>query len=142
MERRAARPVKIHFGTNVIIDAAASKQTITLSPSLIVHGTVMDAATGQPIPKFRIIEGGPGLNGATNPIWTLPSRFWLNFTGGTYSNSIEEPGIGGPENPGFYLKVVADGYEPSISRFIEPGEGNVELNFALQAATAAAVKEE
>jgi RNA polymerase sigma factor (sigma-70 family) len=129
------------FRTNITIDAAVSEQTITLSPSLIIHGTVTDAATGRAIPEFQIIEGGR-LNGATNPIWTPPSRFWLNFTRGTYSNSFEEPAIGVSENPGFYLKVVADGYEPSISRFIESSEGNVELNFALQAATAGAAKEE
>jgi ABC-type cobalt transport system substrate-binding protein len=48
----------------------------------------------------------------------------------------------GVENKGYFLKIVADGYDPCVSRLIEPQEGNVELNFALQPASAATSQRE
>jgi hypothetical protein len=131
-----------YFHASFTVDTNVEDQTFTLTPALIVHGTVSDAATGLPIPKFRMVEGWPEwnpFNNTTNPMWSTLGRFWSDYTGGVYSNSLDEAVVGGTENKGYFLKFVADGYAPFISRVIGPNEGNVELNATLQPAASVAV---
>jgi RNA polymerase sigma factor (sigma-70 family) len=115
---------------------------ITISKALVVHGAVWDAATGDRIPKFRVAMGWPEWNpidNTTNAHWSTIGRFWLDFTGGTYSKTMEEGVIGGTPNPGYILKFIADGYAPFISRVIGPDEGDVELNVNLHRAAVTTV---
>jgi hypothetical protein len=109
--------------------------------ALVVHGAVYDADTSQRIPRFRIVEGWPVPNPAngTNAEWSTIGRHWLDFGNGAYSNSFEEPVVGGTENRGYILKFMADGYAPFISRVIGPNEGNVQLNVVLHRAVATVV---
>jgi RNA polymerase sigma factor (sigma-70 family) len=116
---------------------------ITLPSALVVHGVVCDAATGQRIPRFRIVQGWPEqnpVNDTTNAEWSTIGRFWLDFAHGAYTNTFEEAVIGGAENRGYILKFQADGYAPFISRVIGPDEGNVQLDVVLHRAVAAVVK--
>lgn len=113
------------------------EHTITLAKALMVHGVVYDEATGQRIPKFRIVQGYPQPNpvgGTTTVKWSSLARFWLDYSGGTYSHTFEEGVIGGMANPGYVLKFLADGYSPFISRTIGANEGDVELNVTLRRA--------
>lgn len=115
---------------------------ITISKALVVHGIVWDAATGDRIPKLRVAMGWPEWNpvdNTTNAHWSTIGRFWLDFTGGTYSKTMEEGVISGTPNPGYILKFIADGYAPFISRVIGPDEGDVELNVNLHRATVTTV---
>jgi hypothetical protein len=131
-----------YFHASFTVESNVEDQTFILTPSLIVHGTVSDAATGLPIPRFRMVEGWPEwnpINNTTNPMWSTLGRFWRDYTAGVYSNALDEPVIAGTENKGYFLKFVADGYAPFISRLIEPNEGSVEVNAALQPATSVAV---
>jgi hypothetical protein len=118
------------------------EHTIVLTRALVIHGIVWDGATGQRIPKFRIALGWPEWNpikNTTNAVWSTIGRFWLDFSGGTYSNSLEEAVMSGTENRGYILKFIADGYAPFVSRVIGPDEGNVELNVTLSRAVSTTV---
>ena len=115
---------------------------ITLNKALTIHGIVWDEATGLRIPQFRIAKGWPEWNPAdnsTNAHWSTIGRYWLDFTGGTYHDSFDEPVILGTENRGYILKFIADGYAPFISRVIGPDEGDVELNVTLHRAATTSV---
>ncbi len=115
---------------------------ITLNKALLVHGTVLDDSTGERIPKFRIIQGWPEWNpvdGTTNAQWSTLNRFWLDFSGGSYSNNFEEAVVSGTPNQGYFLKFIAEGYRPFVSRMIGANEGEVELNVKLHAAQAASI---
>jgi protocatechuate 3,4-dioxygenase beta subunit len=115
---------------------------ITLANALVVHGVVYDDATGRRIPKFRIVQGWAQVNpldGTTNFNWSSMDRFWLDFSGGTYTNTFQEGVIGGQRNPTFVLKFVAAGYAPFVSRIISASEGNVELNVTMKQAKAITV---
>lgn len=114
-----------------------TEHLITLSQALVVHGKVFDEATGLRIQKFRIAQGWPSWNpieGTTNAKWSSLGRFWLDFSGGTYSNSFEEGVMSGTPNLGYFLKFMADGYQPFVSRLIAADEGDVELNVTLHRA--------
>ncbi len=120
-----------------------AEHVITLSKALVVHGKVFDEATGQRIQTFRIAQGWPSVNFiagstdgqlTTNAQWSSIGRFWLDFSGGTYSKTFEEPVVGGTPNRGYFLKFMADGYQPFVTRLIAADEGDVELNVTLKRA--------
>jgi RNA polymerase sigma factor (sigma-70 family) len=118
------------------------EHVVTLPPSLVVTGTVRDAATGEPIPRFRVACGWPDSQHPDEPAlasWSSIDRFRLNFSGGEFHHSFEEPVINGIPNPGYMLKVEADGYAPYTSRVIRPDEGEVPLDVQLHAANAMTV---
>jgi len=118
------------------------EHTVTLPTALVVHGSVSDQLTGQPIPHFRIAQGWPEwnpVNNTTNADWSTIGRFWLDFANGTYSNRFEEAVVGGTDNRGYFLKFMAEGYAPYISRVIRPDEGDVQLNVSLRRASATVV---
>ncbi|MEI6074500.1 MAG: sigma-70 family RNA polymerase sigma factor [Verrucomicrobiota bacterium] len=114
-----------------------AEHLVTLSQALVVHGKVIDESTGQRIQKFRIAQGWPDWNlikGTTNAQWSSIGRFWLDFSGGSYSHSFEEGVVGRTPNPGYFLKFMADGYQPFVSRLIAADEGDVEFNVTLRRA--------
>jgi len=121
---------------------------ITLSPALIISGTVRDAETGDLIPRFKMITGWPQTNWVPDPAdsaklltkvegrWPTIERYWVNFSGGTYKHVLEEPALYSDPNPGYVLKIEAEDYAPFISRTIAADEGNVQLDAAMHRATA------
>ena len=114
-----------------------TEHLITLSKALVVHGKVFDEATGLRIQKFRIAQGWPRWNPieeTTTAEWSSLGRFWLDYSGGTYSKTFEEAVMGGTPNRGYFLKFMAEGYQPFISRVIAADEGDVELNVTLHRA--------
>ena len=118
------------------------EHVITLRNALRVHGLVHDYDTGERIPNFRIVQGRPRVNwldGTTNNEWSSIDRFWLDFSGGAYTNTFEEGVVGGQQNPVFVLKFIAEGYAPFVTRVITASEGEVELNVTLKRAKAITV---
>lgn len=119
----------IHFA------ADGNEHTITLSSfGLTLFGSVTDAATGQPIPAFRIIVGWPEKDfrtGEMGAAWSTLDRFWFKFEGGAYRHRFGEPALGGP-NPGFLFKFEADGYAPFVTRSFQGNEGEMQLDVAMQ----------
>jgi hypothetical protein len=115
---------------------------ITLPPAVTISGTVRDAQTGEPIPRFRIITGWPQRNiiaGATNNQWSTLDRFWLSFEGGQFNHVFEEPVLGGTPNPGYVFKFEAEGYAPFVTRAVAANETNARFEVAMQPAVTASV---
>jgi len=110
------------------ISALAGDFKITMNPKIRVRGSVSDSETGQPIPKFRVIEGETNANART---------FWRDRSATTASDgnfdvspfSYDQPGLA------FFIRIVADGYLPASSRAIIPGESDVNLEFKLKKGT-------
>jgi hypothetical protein len=119
------------------------EHVITLSnATLVVHGIVWDAATGNRISHVRIALGTPRVNpvdGTTNAQWSSLERYWLDFTGGTYRQDVEKAVETSMDSEGYILKFMADNHTPYISRVIRPEEGDVELNVSLQPAASVTV---
>ena len=92
------------------------EHVITLQPALTISGTVHDATTGQPIPRFRIVTGWPNwdpvVDNTTNVQWSTIDRFWLSFHGGKFQHTYEEPVVGRHTNLRFVFKFEANGYAP------------------------------
>jgi RNA polymerase sigma factor (sigma-70 family) len=127
---------------DVELQPDGTEHVITLQPALTISGTVRDAATSQPVPRFRIITGWPYWNPmdhATNVQWSKLDRFWLSFDGGTFQHTYEEPAVGGSTNPAFIFKFEADGYAPYVTRSILATEHKVQFDVALSPASATAV---
>lgn len=115
---------------DVRIEADGQEHVITLSPALVVSGTVADAESGAPIPKFRIACGwpSPGIDGVIRPSFSNIDRFWLSFADGKFQHAFEEPLIMGMKsNPGYMLKFEAEGYASVVSRVLKEEEGHVTL---------------
>ncbi len=130
------------LGSRATIHPDGEEHVITLQNALVVHGVVYDDATGRRIPKFRIVRGMQQVNpldGTTNVMWSSIDRFWLDFSGGAYTNTFEEGVVPGTSNSGNVLKFMADGYAPFVTHVIGGNEGNVELNVSLHRAPAITV---
>jgi peroxiredoxin len=106
--------------------ASAEEQVVTLDPALVVSGRVTDAATGQPVPRFRIIQGWRQSGGTQETRWSNNEA--VEYTGGSYSTRFDFP------TPAHFVKVEAPGYEPADSRAFQSDEGAQTQDFALQPA--------
>ena len=119
-----------------------TEHLITLDPALTISGTVRDAATGQSIPRFRIVTGWPRLdpiNNTTNFQWSTIDRFWMSFDGGRFQHTYEEPALGGTPNPAFVFKFEANGYAPFVTRAVSASEREVHFDVSLNPASATEV---
>jgi RNA polymerase sigma factor (sigma-70 family) len=110
------------------ISATVGEIAITMNPLIRVRGTVVDAESGQAIPRFRIV---PGESLQSDRIFWR--RRWNEATanGGRFDVSpffMDQPGTA------FFVRVEADGYGPVISRAIRPGESDVTLELKLKKA--------
>ena len=116
-----------------------TEHVVTLQPALTISGTVRDATTGQPIPRFRIATGWPNwdpIDNTTNVQWSTLDRFWMSFDGGKFQHTYEEPVVGGTTNPMFEFKFEADGYAPFVTREVSATEGEVRFDVSLKPASA------
>ena len=127
---------------DVKLQPDGTEHVITLQPALTISGTVRDAATGQPIPRFRIVTGWPNWNpidNTTNFQWSTIDRFWLSFDGGKFQHTYEEPVLGGTPNHGFVFKFEADGYAPFVTHPVAATERDVRFDVTLNPASATEV---
>lgn len=109
------------------------EHVVELTPALVVEGTVVDAETEKPIPRFNIICGYPtGVD--QHPQWIPFGRFRLDFSGGEFQHKLNEPVISGIPNPGYFFKFGAEGYASKISRLVAPDEGMVRFAVRLKPA--------
>lgn len=126
----------------VTVRPDGEEHLVTLTPALTISGTVTDATSGRPVPRFRIITGWPNWNPADNSTsiqWSTFDRFWLSFEGGKFHHGYEEPAIGATADPAFVFKFEADGYAPFISRVVKAAEVEVRFDVALRPALATQV---
>jgi hypothetical protein len=122
---------------SVKVHPDGEEHVVTLPPAVTIAGTVRDDLTGALIPKFRIITGWPAkqfVNGAMTNIaqWSTIDRFWMNFSGGEYRHSFEEPVVGRVADPSYIFKFEAEGYAPFVSRVVRADEGEVRLDVTLR----------
>jgi RNA polymerase sigma factor (sigma-70 family) len=119
----------------VKVRADGEEHVITLRPALTISGTVRDAETGAPIPKFRIISGWQqnGLSGAA-PVneWSTLDRFWFTFVNGKFEQRLEEPVIVGPRKLKYVFRFEAEGYASEVSRAVTEAEGKALLEITLK----------
>lgn len=128
-----------HMRTNrVQIPADDTEHVVTLTAALVLQGQVTDAATGRPIPRFRLGLGWPNFNpvtGTTHAQFSRIDRFWPEFSNGTYRHTVGEQVLSGADDRRLMVKFEAEGYVPVTSRLVGYEEGVVTLDVALEKAT-------
>ncbi len=90
----------------VPLTAGEREHVITLNPELVITGQVTDAATGKPVPSFRLVLGQKY---GVRPATTWSENEAVVITGGRYTTRFAEP------CEAFYVRVEAPGYEPAES---------------------------
>jgi RNA polymerase sigma factor (sigma-70 family) len=113
------------------------EHVIVLPPAVVVSGTVRDATSGQPIPRFKIVTGWPVTNFLDHSVsgrWSSFERDWLTFSDGQFRHAFEEALLYGQANPGYMLRFEAEGHAPFISRPIQADETEVQLDVKLRPA--------
>lgn len=117
------------------------EQVVKLTPILRVHGKVVDAATGQPIPEFTLTPGsarhGMGAGGKVENIGVFwADREVKSFSDGEFDLTFSEPLVhGSTPMPDFQVRIQAKGYDPAASRFIKPDEEDATINLQLHKGT-------
>ncbi len=107
--------------------ASDREHVVTLDPELVISGTVTDATTGQPVPRFRVIQGREQVEGRQGLWWSHNDE--LECTGGRYSIRFDFP------MKAQYVRIEASGFEPADSRAFRPDEGAQVQDFALKPAS-------
>ncbi len=104
----------------------AGEETIslTMKPPTKVSGTVVDAATGNPVPDFKVIQG-IGWDGQNTTSWQR-GRDDVVGKDGKFSYELGYP------YPFHAARIEADGYMPAVSRMFKSDEGEVKLEFKLE----------
>jgi beta-lactamase regulating signal transducer with metallopeptidase domain/5-hydroxyisourate hydrolase-like protein (transthyretin family)/peroxiredoxin len=103
--------------------ASDEDQVVVLHPELSVSGRVTDAATGKPVPSFRVIRGAT-FEGSTEVTWWHSEA--LDCTDGRYTQRFDQP------MKSWHVRVEAPGYKPAESRAFRSDEGATTQDFALQ----------
>ncbi len=102
------------------------ERLVTLERALVIRGQVLDAATGRPIPSFKVYPGHlvmaavpPGLEDASA----------IRGTDGAFRYSFSMPFEPSADS---VLYVEAAGYAPAISKPLASGDNGQELRFLLR----------
>jgi beta-lactamase regulating signal transducer with metallopeptidase domain/thiol-disulfide isomerase/thioredoxin len=106
--------------------ASDQEVTVTLLPVLKVTGTVVDDATGQPVPAFRVIQGTDWGQGQAI-YWDLRGQR-IDGRDGKFQLDVSYP------QPGHAVRIDAEGYAPAPSRVFKSDEKSVALEFRLKKA--------
>jgi|GEM_PF-1759362 len=86
----------------------------SLSPQPVIHGSVTDATTHEPIPSFHIRVGAiAGPNSSPRFQNSNPNQTPPTFTNGQYQQSLSANFAAAPT--GWVLRVEAKGYLPALS---------------------------
>ena len=120
----------------VSLTASDQERVVTLDPGLVISGSVTDAVTGKPVPRFHVIQGIDQPQERQGFLsWLQGKRaitWWrmqaVEYTGGRYSMKFVAP------EKKTYLRVEAPGYEPAESRAFRPDEGAMIQDFRLKPA--------
>ena len=105
------------------IPADGQQHTITMLPVAKLTGTVVDAQTGKPISKFRVMRG---LRFKNNPRTHWQQHESGEFTGGEFALQYNEP------YDGAQLRVEAAGYRLTDSKVFDLRSGDRQFEFKLE----------
>ena len=111
------------------------EHVIALSRELVITGTVRDASSGQPVPRFQVVRGWC-LPSSDPPTWGRSEGDQTSFFAGQFRYVLPDHSIAGEPDAPCRLRVQADGYAPFESRTIDPAEGELRLEVALAPAAA------
>ncbi len=132
------------------LTASDQEHVVTLEPDLVISGSVTDAVTGKPVPRFRVIQGlkfedrqgsawwQRGAAGYINRLVAgrqrLPAITWwredaVEYAGGRYSMKFDSP------RKETYVRVEAPGYEPAESARLPPGRRRDDSGLSLEVRT-------
>ena len=95
---------------------------ITMPDILKIHGKVVDAESGEPIPEFKLLSGIDWGDGR--------SVYWQHRSSKTYTQGHYETEFTFPY-PAHLIRIEVDGYKPGISRPIGSDEGDLTIDFQL-----------
>ena len=107
----------------VLIAPSDEAQIVTLDPKLLIVGAVQAKDSGEPIESFQLVSGYK-FRESGKIYWSRSPP--VEQKNGRYEFAFERP------QKMYYLKVVASGYEPKVSRAFKPDEGLVEYDFSLR----------
>ena len=107
----------------VSIAPSDEAQIVTLDPKLLIVGAVRGEESGEPVDSFQLVSGYK-FRESGKIYWSRSPP--VEQKNGRYEFAFERP------QKMYYLKVIASGYEPSVSRAFEPDEGLVEYDFSLR----------
>ena len=98
---------------------------VTMYPELVISGRVIDKEAEEFVESFRIIRGQKQSN--------LREIYWRTnevhtFDNGRFEFRFDEP------MEGWLLQVIAEGYQPKVSRAFKSNEGAVRFHFMLERA--------
>ena len=110
---------------HVPLSAADREQVVILYPELVITGRVTDAATGRPVPRFRLVRGYEG--GEPHKTYWAENEA-ADMTNGRYAVRFSEPW-----EP-FFVRIDAPGYQPADSRAFRSTEGSQTFDFVLRRA--------
>jgi beta-lactamase regulating signal transducer with metallopeptidase domain/protocatechuate 3,4-dioxygenase beta subunit len=112
----------------ISLTASEEEHVVTLAPTLVISGSVTDAVTGKPVPRFRVIQGlvFEGKQGRQGITWWRMGA--VEYTGGRYSMKFDVP------QKETYVRVEAPGFEPAESRAFRSDEGAMTQDFRLKTA--------
>ena len=103
---------------------------ITLRRPVTVHGTVVNAKTGQPIKRFTIIRGCIFAPAANSP--PAPQHIsWDQMNPKTVAGNSRFIYTLPNQRAGYALRIVANGYLPTDSRLFHNNKHSISLKFAL-----------
>ena len=99
--------------SDFVLVADGKEHVVTLMKPVIVHGTVVDKNTGQPIKKFRVVPVLDWLSGGT-PFIRREDAFEAND--GEFEWKVSRT------DTGHYVRVEAHGYVPVMSEMFRVGD--------------------
>jgi thiol-disulfide isomerase/thioredoxin len=108
---------------NYTMSPSEDEYVITMHCPLRVSGKVVDAETGEPIAKFKVLLGIDWGRGQ-RVYWER--RNAKTFTQGCYETTFTYP------YPAHLIRIEAEGYKPGVSRLFKNDEGEVVFDFKLQ----------
>ena len=112
---------------NKMFVALDEEYEITMLPSLVISGSVVDADTNEPIQDFT---ASPGIQWNSGSIhWETDSFNTKDFTDGKYELTISSP------YPGHMVRIDSEDYLLAKSRVFGSNEGSVTYDFRLEKGT-------
>lgn len=110
----------------ITVKSNGQEETIVMRRAQIIVGTVKDAMTKEPIKDFIVERAFEKTAGEPGGLWWLKEG--IRGKDGKYKMTVTMP----PSSTGSYTyRIVAEGYEPAVSKSTPFTEGETTIDFEL-----------